>query len=95
MEIQVVTLEGTGCFDELMSGLDEELRPLCVSSLTYGIAVGDTGLADASGALIGGFFGPLTRRCRERSIIPNGVPWPDSGASGEHKRQRLCPQRRT
>lgn len=58
LEIQLATLEGTARFDELMSGVNEELRPFRFPSLTYGIAVVDNGFADAFGVLSGGFFGP-------------------------------------
>ena len=49
---------GTARFDELMSAIDEDLHPLRVPSLTYGITVVDNDFADASGVLSGGFFGP-------------------------------------
>ena len=61
LEIQLATLEGTARFDELMSGVNEELRPFRFPSLTYGITVVDNGFADASGALSGGFFGHARR----------------------------------
>ena len=58
LEIQLTTLEGTARFDELMSGVNEEVRPFRSPSLTYSIAVVDNGFADASGVLSGGFYGP-------------------------------------
>lgn len=59
LEIQLASLDGTAGFDELMSAIDEEVRPFRVPSPTYSITVTENSFAYDSGVLSGNFFSPV------------------------------------